>query len=65
MGEAFKYRVQAISSSVSAPSNYRGPVSPEVDRAWRDSFKGKSGELTAGSRITIPQETISESAQKT
>ncbi|KAK0507045.1 hypothetical protein JMJ35_010503 [Cladonia borealis] len=40
MGEAFKYRVQTISSSVSAPSNYRGPVSPEVDRAWRELFKG-------------------------
>lgn len=34
MNEAFKYQVQSISSSASAPSNYKGPVSPEVDRAW-------------------------------
>lgn len=64
MNEAFKYQVQSISSSASEPSNYKGPVSPEVDRAWRALFKGKVGRLAAGSRITISHETISQSAQK-
>lgn len=43
MGEAFKYQVRTISSSVSAPSKYKGPVSSSVDRAWRDLFQGKLG----------------------
>ena len=64
MGEAFKYQVRTISSSVSAPSKYKDPISPNVDRAWRDLFQGKSGGLIAGSRIIIPQETISELAPK-
>ncbi len=62
--EAFKYQVRTISSSVRAPSKYKGPVSPGVDSAWRDLFQGKLGGLPARSRITIPQATISKSAQK-
>ena len=54
MGEAFKYQVRIISSSVGAPSKYKGPVSPGVDRAWRDLFQGKLGGLIAGSSLTIP-----------
>ena len=44
MDEAFKYRIQIVSSSVSAPSKYKGPVSPSIDRAWRDLFQGESKE---------------------
>ena len=40
--EAFKYRIRIISSSVSAPSRYKGPVSSSVDRAWRDLFQRES-----------------------
>ena len=51
MAEALRYQVRTISSSVSAPSKYKGPVSPGVDRAWRDLFRGKLGGSAAGSRI--------------
>ena len=48
MGAAFKYQVRIISSSVSAPSNYKDPVSPEVDRAWQDLFQGKLRGFSGG-----------------
>ncbi len=64
MGEAFRYQVRSISSSVSAPSKYKSPVNPGVDRAWRNLFQSELRGLPAGSRIILSQETISESAQK-
>lgn len=57
-------QVRTISSSASAPSNFKGSVSPDMERAWRNLSQGKLRELVAEPRITVPQETISESTLK-
>ena len=41
MHEAVKHQVRTVRNSVNATSKYKGPPSPEVDRAWRDLFNSK------------------------
>lgn len=47
MDEAVKHQVRTVRNSVNATSKYKGPPSPEVDRAWRDLFNNNNLRVSA------------------